>query len=86
MDDVAESLKDVDRSDHVVLAEAFQGVNTHGHELLSLLVCPRGEVLQHLQKKLLSVVDAFCPLHYQPAWEEGREADSDMTVLYYQPV
>ena len=82
MDDVAEPLKDVDRSNHVILAEAFEGVNTHSHELLSLLVCPRGEVLQHLQKKLLSVVNAFGPLHYQPALE-GREAESDMTVLYY---
>ena len=40
MDDVAEPLKDVDGGDHVTLAEAFECVNTHGHELLPLLVCP----------------------------------------------
>lgn len=39
MDDIAEPLKDVDRGDHVTLAEAFECVDTHGHELLSLLVC-----------------------------------------------
>lgn len=39
MDDIAEPLKDVDGGDHVTLAEAFECVDTHGHELLPLLVC-----------------------------------------------
>ena len=39
MNDIAEPLKDVDGGDHVTLAEAFECVDTHGHELLSLLVC-----------------------------------------------
>ena len=48
MNDVAEPLKDKDGGDHVTLAESVESLNTHGHELLLLQVCPRGEVLQHL--------------------------------------
>ena len=49
VNDVAESLDDEDWGHHVTPVELIEGLDTDGHELLSLLNCPRCKPFQHLQ-------------------------------------
>ena len=73
VNDVAKSLKDEDWSDQVTLLELVEGLHTHAHELLFLLLCSRGEVLQQREQQLLCLVDSLGTLDHQPGnmGEEG---------------
>ena len=64
MDDVTEAFKDKDGCDEVGHFELFKCLNARRHEFLSFFLCTRSEVLQHLEEKLLALINALGTLDY----------------------
>ena len=63
--DIAELFKDEYGSDEVNLFEVVEGLHTGSHEGLTFLFSPRGQVFQHCQQEITTLVHSLSPLHHQ---------------------
>ena len=70
--DIAQSLKDEDRSDQIIALESVECLHTHGHEFLFFLLCSRREVLQQGQEELLGLIHSLGTLDHQSGRERRR--------------